>query len=151
MHSCDGAAHHGVGGLHSPRCHVTWRAFCSLTEPLDGTGHWCLAPPQIQNQLPYLCHIELQIVLLTLCDKVSHPSPVLSFLTLANISNYNGVIRNRSDQKSSEDCRTLFNRIHSIESEEEVRQDCPLWDPSVIDHSVRHTVLQRTYCGLTVR
>lgn len=31
--------------------------------------------------------------------------------------------------------------IRGVEGEEEGRQECPLWGPSVTDYSVRHTVL----------
>jgi len=58
--------------------------------PLD---HRCLVPPQIHNQFLRLCHVELQMVLLTLCDKAVHNSPALILITSAHTSNYGRVIR----------------------------------------------------------
>lgn len=50
----------------------------------------------------------------------------------------------QSHQKTSEGLQGLTPVIEvcGVEGEEEVKGDCPLWGPSVTDHSVWHTVLQ---------
>ncbi|KAL7849955.1 hypothetical protein SRHO_G00193040 [Serrasalmus rhombeus] len=109
------------------------------TDPADGhRGHRCLVPPQVHHQFLCLCHIELQVVPLAPCDKVLHRCPVLILFTLADTSNYCRVIRKLLKVASL--CAVA--EVRGVEGEEEGREDSTLWDSSVADHSVRHTVLQ---------
>lgn len=59
-------------------------------------------PPQIHNQFLCQCHIELQVVLVKLCDKVTNYSPVFSIIAIADTSNY------RNHLKTSGDGRTVW-------------------------------------------
>ena len=64
------------------------------TDPPDGNrGHRCLGSPQIHYEFFSLCHILMQMILLTPCDKVVHTSLVLIFIALTDKSNYCRVIR----------------------------------------------------------
>lgn len=47
----------------------------------------------LKSSVLCFCYVELQMVLLTPCSKVSHDYAVLRYLTLADTSNYNRVIR----------------------------------------------------------
>ena len=89
-------------------------------DPLDGNrGNRCPDPPQIHNQLLCLCCVELQVVLLTPCDKVTHHSAVFIILTLADTSNYCRFIRKLLEMAGL----CLVAEVRSVEGEEEGKED----------------------------
>ena len=86
----------------------------------------------MNNQLPCLCHIELQMVLLTPYNNVTHHSLVLSLITLVDTSNYIRVIRKLL--KMAGLCVVV--EVCDVDCEKEKRKDNPLRAHNMADHNV---------------